>query len=130
MRKASNKSATSTDKVIGKNIHALRIVHGLTQEGLGKKLGVTFQQIQKYEKGTNRVGSGRLYQIACIFEVPITTFFKGTKKSSVIRRSSPLALLDDPMSLQLLQEFSRIPDKPTRRSVLALIERLGATANR
>jgi transcriptional regulator with XRE-family HTH domain len=129
MRKASNKSATSTDKVIGKNVHAHRIVHGLTQEDLGGKLGVTFQQIQKYEKGTNRVGSGRLYQIASIFEVPITAFFKGIKKSSVTRRSSPLALLDDPMSLQLLQEFSRILDKATRRSVLALVERLGATAN-
>src|SRR6202161_1749708 len=98
MPKTSNKSASKTDKLVGRNIRVHRLVRGLTQEGLGEKLGVTFQQIQKYEKGTNRVGSGRLYQIAAIFEVPITAFFKGIKKSSVTRRSSPLALLDDPIS--------------------------------
>ena len=62
-----NKSASKTDKLVGRNIRVHRLVRGLTQEGLGEKLGVTFQQIQKYEKGTNRVGSGRLYQIATIF---------------------------------------------------------------
>ena len=123
MAKTSNKSTTKTDKLVGQSVRVHRLSNGLTQEQLGAKLGVTFQQIQKYENGTNRVGSGRLYQIAEILEVPVTAFFKG-EKASVAAHASVFDLLSDPLSLQLLKAFSEISDKNTRRSVMALVERI------
>lgn len=122
MPKTSNKSASKVDKLVGRNIRVHRLTRGLTQEGLGEKLGVTFQQIQKYEKGTNRVGSGRLYQIASILEVPVTAFFEGGDTQSNLRNSSPFDLLADPVSLRMVQAFSEIPDHKVRRAVLALVE--------
>jgi transcriptional regulator with XRE-family HTH domain len=106
------------------------LVRGLTQEGLGDKLGVTFQQIQKYEKGTNRVGSGRLYQIAALLEVPVTEFFEGgeTQSSSRAASSSPFDLLADPVSLRMVQAFSAIADQKTRRAVLALVESMNSSS--
>jgi transcriptional regulator with XRE-family HTH domain len=80
MPKTSNKSATKSDKLIGEKIRARRLKMGLTQEALAAKLGVTFQQIQKYEKGINRVGSGRLYEIAEHLEAPVASFFESEAK--------------------------------------------------
>src|ERR1700722_2976834 len=74
MPKTSNKSASKFDKLIGEKIRARRLKMGLTQEELGDKLGVTFQQILKYEKGVNRIGSGRLYEIAELLNAPIASF--------------------------------------------------------
>lgn len=115
------------DKLVGRNIRVHRLVRGLTQESLGEKLGVTFQQIQKYEKGTNRVGSGRLYQIAALLEVPVTAFFDGGDSPTAVRSASPFDLLADPVSLRLVQAFSEIPDQKTRRAVLALVESMNET---
>ncbi|HEX4409326.1 MAG TPA: helix-turn-helix transcriptional regulator [Xanthobacteraceae bacterium] len=129
MPKTSNKSASRVDKLVGRNIRVHRLVGGLTQEGLGEKLGVTFQQIQKYEKGTNRVGSGRLYQIAALLEVPVTAFFEGGETQTGTRASaaaSPYDLLADPVSLRMVQAFSEIADQKTRRAVLALVESMTA----
>jgi transcriptional regulator with XRE-family HTH domain len=128
MPKTSNKSASRVDKLVGRNIRVHRLVRGLTQEGLGGKLGVTFQQIQKYEKGTNRVGSGRLYQIAALLEVPVTAFFEGGDTQASVRTASPFDLLADPVSLRMVQAFSEIPDQKTRRAVLALVESMNSSA--
>jgi transcriptional regulator with XRE-family HTH domain len=125
MPKISNKSATKADKLIGQSIRAHRLLKKMTQQQLGDKLGVTFQQIQKYENGANRVGSGRLYEIAEFFEVPLGAFFE-SEKPSRNEHSSPFELLDDPMSLTMLREFSKIRDRDTRRSVLALVEQIVA----
>jgi transcriptional regulator with XRE-family HTH domain len=127
MPKTSNKSASKTDKLVGRNIRIHRLVRGLTQAGLGKSLGVTFQQIQKYERGANRVGSGRLYQIAAIFEAPITAFYEGGEPPKTTKISSPFDLLSDPMSLCMIQAFAKISGQKTRRSVLALVEALSAS---
>ena len=129
MARMSNKATTKSDKLIGQIIRVQRLAKGLTQTQLGAELGVTFQQIQKYENGTNRVGSGRLYQIAEFLEVPVTVFFEG-EKAARTGHSSPFALLDDPMALQVLKEFSKIRDKGTRRSVLALVERMVSAGKR
>lgn len=127
MPKTSNKSASKTDKLVGRNIRVHRLVKGMTQEVLGEKLGVTFQQVQKYEKGTNRVGSGRLYQIASILDVPVTAFFEGGDPPSTQRNASPFDLLADPVSLRMVQAFAEIGDIKTRRAVLALVESMNAT---
>jgi transcriptional regulator with XRE-family HTH domain len=126
MAKTSPKSATQIDLLIGQKIRAQRLLKGLTQTQLGETLGVTFQQIQKYENGTNRVGSGRLYQIADVLEVQVFTFFEKEKVSNIPRQSSPYGLLDDAMSAQMLKEFAKIKERETRRLVLALVERIAA----
>jgi transcriptional regulator with XRE-family HTH domain len=128
MEKTSNKSATKADKLIGQSIRVQRLHKGLTQEQLGSKLGVTFQQIQKYENGKNRVGSGRLYQIAEVLDVPVSFFFKAETSAQSKRGASPFDLLNDPLSVQMLHEFLRIRDKSIRRCVMHLIERIATTA--
>lgn len=124
MPKISNKSATKLDKLVGQNIRIHRLACGLTQEQLGAKLDVTFQQVQKYEKGINRIGSGRLYQIADILEVPVKSFFKGETKQPAYRHWSPFDLLADAMTMQMAREFAKIGDIKIRRAVLAVIEAL------
>jgi transcriptional regulator with XRE-family HTH domain len=119
----SNKTSTEADKLVGQMIRIQRLSKGLTQSQLGARLGISFQQIQKYEKGTNRIGSGRIFEIAGLLEVPVGVFFE-SQKSSRAGHASPFDLLDDPMSLQMLSDFSKILDKDTRRSLLALVERM------
>ena len=99
----------------------------MSQEHLGEKIGVTFQQVQKYEKGTNRVGSGRLYQIASIFEVPVTAFFEGGDAPTRLKNSSPFDLLSDRVSLRMVQAFAEISDRKTRRALLALVESMNTS---
>jgi transcriptional regulator with XRE-family HTH domain len=122
--KTSNKSATKTDKRVGNNIRARRLEMGMTQEQLGKKLGVTFQQVQKYEIGTNRIGSGRLFQIAELLKAPLASFYGGEEKPTKLRTASPFDLLSDPLTMQMAQEFSKIRDRKTSRAVLAIVESL------
>jgi transcriptional regulator with XRE-family HTH domain len=124
MPKTSNKSATKIDKLIGEKIREERLKKGLSQEALAAKLGITFQQVQKYEKGTNRVGSGRLYEIAELLGAPVASFFEAEIKSKTARKSSPFDLLADETSLRMVQEFSKIGDVKLRRAVLGLVERM------
>jgi transcriptional regulator with XRE-family HTH domain len=88
MPKTSNKSPTSIDQLIGRNIRISRLAAGMTQEDLAEKIGVTFQQVQKYEKGTNRVGSGRLFEIADLLAIPVASLFRGSEKQKQSRSSS------------------------------------------
>jgi transcriptional regulator with XRE-family HTH domain len=74
------KRQTNIDAHVAERIRVARIAVGMSQEVLGGKLGVSFQQVQKYERGTNRVSAGRLYQIAQILNLPITHFFEGAPK--------------------------------------------------
>jgi transcriptional regulator with XRE-family HTH domain len=126
MPKTSNKSATKIDKLIGQNIRVRRLASGLTQERLGEKLGVTFQQVQKYEKGVNRVGSGRLYEIADLLGVPVASLFGDEDKQKKPRGSSPFDLLSDTLTMQMVKEFSKIGDKEMRCAVLAVVEAMVA----
>src|ERR1051325_8767177 len=73
----TTKSPDDTDVSVGQRIRSQRLMLGLSQTELGNKLGITFQQIQKYEKGTNRVSAGRLQQIAQLFKMPVSFFFEG-----------------------------------------------------
>lgn len=126
----SNKSATQTDKGIGQKIRVARLAKGWTQTELGETLGVTFQQIQKYEKGGNRVGSGRLFQIAELLEVPLMSFFSDEKPSRKTPTPGPFGLLDDPLTLQMLKEFTKVSHLETRRALLSVVERMAEGAKR
>src|SRR6476660_9683849 len=73
----SVKAPNPVDKYVGSRIRMRRIMLGMSQEKLGESLGLTFQQVQKYEKGTNRVGASRLQQISEILQVPVSFLFEG-----------------------------------------------------
>lgn len=112
------------DKTVGRNIRLYRLAKSLSQSDLAQKLGITFQQVQKYEKGVNRVGSGRLYHIGTILGVPITTFFEEASEAVAVK-GSPLDSLDDPLSVRLVQAFSKLPDPRSRLALVTVAESMG-----
>ncbi len=121
-----SKRPLPVDALVGRNIRICRLQRGLTQTELGNHLGVTFQQIQKYENGGNRVGAARLTQIAGALGVPLTTLFDGSRTAN---RPGPdlfgRELLAHPHALRLVQAFHGIPDEKARMAVLRLIESIG-----
>jgi transcriptional regulator with XRE-family HTH domain len=114
------------DALVGRNIRARRLQRGLTQAELGDHLGVSHQQIQKYESGANRVGASRLNQIAGALAVPLATLFNGHPTNG--HPDPDLyggALLTHPHALRLAQAFHRLPTSPSRIAILHLIESIG-----
>jgi transcriptional regulator with XRE-family HTH domain len=109
----------------------------MSQEKLGALLGLTFQQVQKYERGTNRIGSSRLYRLACILEVPVAYFFEGLDEAPTPAPSGgeqaeiPAQAEPNPMdrreTLELVRAYYRIDDHLVRRRVFDLIKSLGGT---
>ena len=77
MAMLAKKAPNPTDKHVGSRVRMRRMMLGMSQEKLGDALGLTFQQVQKYEKGTNRIGASRLQQISHILQVPVSFFFEG-----------------------------------------------------
>jgi transcriptional regulator with XRE-family HTH domain len=118
------KGRTSIDKIVGQNVRIRRLAKGLSQTELARPLGVTFQQVKKYENGTNRIGSGRLLQIAHILEVDIKALFEGSELPERTNAQSPLDLIAEPQSFRLMQSFSEIADPQVRRSLVTLVETL------
>src|SRR3954468_5521309 len=100
----------STDIQIGESLRAHRLIVGMSQSDLARKLGVSFQQIQKYEKGMNRVGAGRLPQIARIFDIPISALFEANADTSRDKSNgtAPAKLIPDRNALKLLTAFEGI----------------------
>ena len=111
----STRRSDLIDALVGRNIRIHRIDKGLTQTDLGKRIGVTFQQVQKYEQGTNRVGGGRLYKIAGVLRLPISAFFEGADSPHHNVNESPSALLAEPHALRLFRSFCQIENMETRR---------------
>ena len=121
----AKRSPLPVDLVVGQNIRIGRLQKDLSQTDLGKRIGVTFQQVQKYEKGANRVGASRLQQIADVLGVPIVTLFDGA--SAAIQNptaDSARSLLAKPHSLRLLQSFDKIKSDGTRLALLNMVEGL------
>jgi transcriptional regulator with XRE-family HTH domain len=115
------------DILVGRNIRIHRLDQGLSQTELGKHIGVTFQQVQKYENGVNRIGSGRLFKIAGILGVPVSAFFDGADTfDDKSFKDSPIALLAEPYALRLLRAFSDISDPELRRSLVEMAEKFAA----
>ncbi len=121
--KSTTKSASAADIDVGRRIRARRIAQGMSQTELGNRLGVTFQQVQKYEKGINRVGAGRLVRVAEALEVPVAFFFAGTDGDSVDTRTL-MGFLDSAYALRLLRAFSRVSEPNLQRSLVELVERI------
>jgi len=115
------KLATDADRIVGSRIAALRVAQGLSQSALGSALGVSFQQVQKYEKGRNRIGAGRLQAIADVLRVPVETFFTRQSESTG-SHAGPATFLEDPQAMELVMAFARIRDTATRASVVAIVK--------
>ena len=120
----TRKGPDSIDRIVGRNIRIYRLQKGLTQTILADELGLTFQQVQKYEKGTNRVGSGRLLKIATFLDVPVTALFKGSDEMADTDKQSIFDQLASPHANRLLQAFARIDHDGVRRSVVQLVEEI------
>jgi transcriptional regulator with XRE-family HTH domain len=125
------KKPDPVDVEVGQRIRIQRLQSGLSQTSLAEQLGVTFQQVQKYEKGVNRVGAGRLTKIAKVLGVPVSSFF-GAHDSGALDRSdrgtasSPLKLLTVPGALRLLRAYGQLNDGKMRRSIVDLVENIAA----
>ena len=109
------------------------MARGMSQTELGKRIGVTFQQVQKYEKGANRVGAGRLTRIATVLEVPVSTFFgasgaPGDQAAPAAGRSD-LEYLIQPGALRLLRAYGQVRPGALQRSIVVLVERLAGVAD-
>src|SRR5262245_23266311 len=120
----SAKKPDAIDRLVGNNIHIQRMAKGISQPELAEQLGITFQQVQKYERGTNRVGAGRLVRIAGALDVSILALFEGIDGVHEPSGPSPQALLADPQHLSLVQAFARVQDKAVRRSLVGLVQQI------
>jgi transcriptional regulator with XRE-family HTH domain len=121
------KSTGTIDKEIGSRMRMRRMLIGMSQEKLGEMLGLTFQQVQKYEKGTNRISVSRMIDIANVLGVDIHFFFEGLtggKKGSGTADPPQPAFVSDFMATQeghqLMRAFTRIGNPKTRRAVVQL----------
>ncbi|MCQ8183850.1 helix-turn-helix domain-containing protein [Parvularcula maris] len=143
-RSPENKRAPHPiDVHVGSRVRLRRMMQGISQDKLGEELGLTFQQVQKYEKGVNRIGASRLYEIARILSVPVQFFYDdyGDGPETLIgfaetqrkfggaeakdERGDFLATLSTPEGMQLCRAFSKIKDYQVRRRVLDLVKALG-----
>jgi transcriptional regulator with XRE-family HTH domain len=120
------KTPTSTDVLVGSRVRFRRTEIGLTQQVLAEKLGVTFQQVQKYEKGTNRIGAGRLQEVSKALGVPITYFFQSLSGEEVAGedQGSAAKIMRVSGASDLLRAYAQIENATIRRAVLDLVRKL------
>ena len=120
------KRAGPIDELVGMNIRIFRKAKGLSQARLGNLIGVTFQQIQKYEKGANRIGPSRLAKIAKALEVPIGRLFDTSASSSdgPVDGEIVTDLLITPYAVQMLKAFAEIRNDQLCRDIAELTESL------
>ena len=129
----AKKTPNPIDKHVGSRVRMRRMMLGMSQEKLGDALGLTFQQVQKYEKGTNRIGASRLQQISHILKVPVAFFFEGApllpgQSVSGMNEAPSPAYVSDFLAtsdgLSLTKAFMRIKNPKLRRRIVDLVEQM------
>ena len=126
------KSPSPIDRYVGSRVRVRRITVGMSQERLGEALGVTFQQVQKYEKGSNRIGASRLQNISQVLTVPVSYFFDGAPRDdgTLAGFAEPgqadyaVDIFSTPEGIALARAFSSIEDPKVRRRVVDLVTTL------
>ena len=129
---ALKKTPNPVDVYVGSRVRMRRIMMSMSQERLGEQLGITFQQIQKYEKGSNRIGASRLQEIARALQVPVAFFFEdapggaGDQPGFAEGQSASYVtdFLTSSEGVALNRAFARIADTKVRRRVIDLVEAL------
>ena len=127
----SVKRPDPVDIEVGHRIRIERLARGLSQTALANQLGVTFQQVQKYEKGVNRVGAGRLTKIAEVLGIDVSAFFgskemAGSDAAKESGEASPLKLLTVSGAFRLLRAYGDIEDSNLRRAIVDLVEQISS----
>lgn len=125
---SESKLPSDIDRNVGQRVRWRRRELKLTQEKLGDMLDLTFQQVQKYEKGVNRISAGRLYEMASVLGVPVTYFYEGVgqiagRETPQIAQDiapSPAPIMDDD-TLELINAYQKIEDVSLRKSLLSAI---------
>lgn len=115
------------DRIVGRNVRIMRGLRGLSQTALGDRVGVTFQQIQKYEKGSNRISASRLFEIAKVLDTDVKWFFEDSPlpASDDSDFAVPITeILGTKLDLMIMQKLFEIEDIPVKRRLLALIDAL------
>ena len=115
------------DRLVGNNVRILRLERGLSQSDLAERLGITFQQVQKYEKGINRIGSGRLARLSQVLGVSVGRFFQGSEAGTPADMP-PEALTDllaRPYAIRMLKAMANVPSNAARLSLVQLAESMG-----
>jgi transcriptional regulator with XRE-family HTH domain len=128
----AKKAPNPIDKHVGSRVRMRRMMLSMSQEKLGDALGLTFQQVQKYEKGTNRIGASRLQQIAHILQVPVSFFFEGAPHSpgqvTGLGEAPSPAYVSDFLAtsdgLSLTKSFMKIKNSKLRRRIVDLVEQI------
>ncbi len=123
------------DIYVGSRVKLRRMILGMSQETLGKSLGLTFQQIQKYEKGVNRIGASRMFELSELLDVPVQFFYDGfggrSKAARGFAEDHPgegvMDLVNSPEGVQLCRYFSEIRDPEVRKRVLDLVKSIAET---
>ena len=128
------------DRYVGSRVRMQRKTLRLSQEALGTLLGITFQQVQKYEKGMNRIGAGRLQEISRILHVPVAFFFEGAPQVDGVQTPSSLDKAPTPAyvsdflastdGLALTRAFTQILDTKVKQRIVALVEQLSSGEDR
>jgi transcriptional regulator with XRE-family HTH domain len=136
----ANKAPNPPDKHVGSRVRMRRMMLGMSQEKLGDALGLTFQQVQKYEKGTNRIGASRLQQISHILQVPVSFFFEGAPSAQTSSKVDGMGEAPSPAyvsdflatsdGLALTKAFMRIDDSKLRRRIVDLVEQIATREKR
>jgi transcriptional regulator with XRE-family HTH domain len=132
LRYAAKKVPNPTDKHVGSRVRMRRMMLSMSQQKLADGLGLTFQQVQKYERGANRIGASRLQQISHLLQVPIAFFFEGAPNASAPPGSNGSALsmaqidefVSDVDGLRLIRAFMRIDDAAVRRRIVMLVQEI------
>src|SRR5438874_1511982 len=129
------KKANPVDAHVGYRVRLRRVLIGMSQERLGELLGLTFQQVQKYERGMNRIGAGRLYEVAEILGVPISFFYEGVNgvqpsgEGGGLESSAVMDFLSSNEGIQLSTAFIGIKDAKVRRRLLDLVRSIAGEQN-
>jgi transcriptional regulator with XRE-family HTH domain len=134
--KMAKKAPNPIDRYVGSRVRMRRMMLSMSQEKLGDALGLTFQQVQKYEKGTNRIGASRLQQISEILQVPVAFFFEGAPvlagmADGLAEAPSPAYISDflaTSDGLALTKAFVEIKDSRVRRRIVDLVEAIAGEA--
>jgi transcriptional regulator with XRE-family HTH domain len=135
----TKKTPNPTDRHVGSRVRMRRMMLGMSQEKLGDALDLTFQQVQKYEKGTNRIGASRLQQISHFLQVPVSFFFDGApevdsnKMAGMGEAPSPAYVADflsTSDGLALTKAFMRIKDAKLRRRIVDLVSQISGEDER
>ena len=129
----AKKAPNPIDKHVGSRVRMRRMMLSMSQEKLGGALGLTFQQVQKYEKGTNRIGASRLQHISHILQVPVAFFFKGApavQQNEGMREAPSPSYVSDFLAtsegLALTKAFMEIKEPKLRRRIVDLVEEIAS----